>query len=286
MALTRTSLLNSWREALDRDPLERGVLDARVTHVRYSPRPYVLSHKLWYLRVPLADLDRLERRFMRRNRFGLFSLYDRDYGDSRKEPAAWIADAFKSTGARLPGDAEIVLVTLPRVTGFGFNPVSFWLCHDVDGALIAVLAEVNNTFGERHCYLCRKADGTPIGPGDEIEAEKVFHVSPFLPVDGTYKFRFIETSDRLAVSIDLYRDQRHVLSATIAGRLAALTSRALLARFLRRPFPAMQVVLLIHYHAARLYMRGLKPFAKPPPPDIFVTTGDVVTAPESRTERP
>ncbi len=146
--------------------------------------------------------------------------------------------------------------------------------------LTAVLAEVNNTFGERHCYLCRKTDGSAIGPNEEIVAEKVFHVSPFFPTDGEYRFRFIEKPDpRLHSHRSLSR--RHPCAhRTIGGRLSALTSQALLKSFLRHPFPTLQVVLLIHYHAARLYMRGLKIFSKPTPPGRLVTSsfGGPVTA--------
>jgi hypothetical protein len=247
---------------LHRDPIARGLLEARITHARFSPKPYALSHRLTYLHVPLADLGRLKRRFLGRNGWGLFSLNDRDYGDRGSDLSVWVRSAFDSVGAPMP-EGGITLLTLPRVLGFGFNPVSFWLCHDTRGALRAVLAEVNNTFGERHCYLCRKSDGSVVTAGDEVASEKVFHVSPFLPTDGVYRFRFVEKPDRIAIRIDLYREDRRVLSATIAGELSALTSAALLRSFLRHPFPTLQVVLLIHYHAVRLYMRGLNMVTTP-----------------------
>lgn len=255
----------------DESAIERGLLEARITHARFSPKPYTLAHNLTYLHVPVGDLAHLKRRFLARNGWGLFALNDRDYGNGGTGIDDWLRTAFDSVGANLP-DGEITLVTLPRVLGFGFNPVSFWLCHDRTGALAAVLAEVNNTFGERHCYVCRKPDGSPIGPDEEIVAEKVFHVSPFFPTDGEYRFRFIEKSDRVSFRIDLYRDGARVLTATLGGRLSMLTSRALLKSFLRHPFPTLQVVLLIHYHAARLYMRGLSIVSKPDPPGYLVTS--------------
>jgi hypothetical protein len=87
-------------------------------------------------------------------------------------------------------DGEVWLQCFPRVLGFVFNPISLWFCHDRAGKLIAVLAEVNNTFGERHNYLLTHADGRPIRDGETIERRKVFHVSPFMAVDGHYRFRF------------------------------------------------------------------------------------------------
>jgi DUF1365 family protein len=258
------------RGRLHGNPIARGLLEARITHARFAPKPYTLSHRLTYLHIPLVDLPRLKRPFLKRNGWGLFSLNDRDYGERGGDLTAWVRSAFDSVGAPMP-NGEITLVTLPRVLGFGFNPVSFWLCHDIHGDLRAVLAEVNNTFGERHCYLCRKPDGSVITGDDEVASHKVFHVSPFMPTDGEYRFRFIEKPGRIAIRVDLYREARRVLSATIAGKLSTLTSAALAKSFLRHPFPTMQVVLLIHYHAARLYMRGHRIFSKPDAPDHMVT---------------
>ena len=280
MALSMTSWLSQIGNVLHRDPVARGILDATVTHVRFAPGPYKLTHRFTYLHVPMTDLARLPRLFLARNGFGLFALNDRDYGDGKQPLGEWAAAAFKSAGADVP-QGRIDLLTMPRVTGFGFNPVSFWLYHDTIGALSAVLAEVNNTFGERHCYLCRKADGTPIGPHDEVSAEKVFHVSPFMPVDGRYRFRFAEKADRLSIGISLDRGNKLVFTANIAGQLGPLTSATLFKSFIRHPFPTMQVVALIHYHAARLYMSGHKFFSKPQAPKDLVSGSDARTAEEA-----
>lgn len=259
----------------------QGLLDARVTHVRHSPKRHELSYRVWYLHVDLDELDRLDRPFLHYNRRGIFSLHDADYGQDRQPLRTWLERAFASAGATLPTGARITLLTMPRALGFGFNPVSFWLVHDADGQLVSVLAEVNNTFGERHCYLCRRPDGEPIRPQDRLTAEKVFHVSPFLPVDGHYVFRFHERQDgKLAIFITLVRDGRDVLFASIAGDFAPLSSRALAWRFVRQPLPAMRVVMLIHYHAARLYLKGLRYFSKPAAPTALVTE---TTAPDTST---
>ena len=259
------------RDARDFAALPRGILDARVTHVRHQPRPYALSHKLWYLHIGLDELTRLPGALLGYNRGKLYSINDRDYGESGRPLARWIDDAFAAAGCGVPPAGRIALLTMPRIAGFSFNPVSFWLCHDAGGALRAVLAEVNNTFGERHCYLCRKDDASPITARDRLQAFKVFHVSPFLPVDGEYTFRFDESEERLGIFITLTRAGQRILFVSIAGRFAPLTSRGLLARFARAPLPAPLVVLLIHYHAARLYLRGIKLFAKPAPPTTFIT---------------
>jgi DUF1365 family protein len=286
MALAFNSRLRRLAPSMFRAPMARALVDARITHMRYEPRPYRLSHRLQYFYVPLSRLDTLARPFLARNRFNLYSLDDRDYGRSDRDIRAWVADAFACAGIDLPNDYDVSLLTLPRVLGFSFNPVSFWFCRDATGALRAVLVEVNNTFGERHCYVCRNPDGSALDPGAELVAEKVFHVSPFLAVEGTYHFRFLETADRILVAIDLRRDERRVMSAAIVGRLLPLTSASLIGAFFRTPLPSLKVLLLIHFHAARLYLAGLRPFSKPAPPSDLVSSSVPLQKPCTASEHP
>jgi uncharacterized protein len=250
--------------------IARGILHARIMHIRYAAKPYIFRHRLWYLALPISAAPKLDRAMIGYNKIRPFSLRQRDYGTGHEPLEAWVRRAFSEASADMP-DGEIVLLTLPRIFGVGFNPVSFWLCHNRDGKLVAALAEVNNTFGERHCYVVRKPDGSTISGGDELHARKVFHVSPFLPVEGDYAFRFSESADELAIRIDLRRAGKRVLTAAINGRFAPLSNRTLLGCFIRYPLPAVQVLGFIHYHAARLYMRGLKYFPKPSPPEALVS---------------
>jgi DUF1365 family protein len=250
--------------------LAKSIFHARITHVRFTPKPYVLSHRLWYLAVRLSDLHRLNRFMLGYNRRRLFSLSDSDYGRGKQSLEEWLRKVFEEAGTALPG-GEVVLVTLPRVLGIGFNPVSFWLCHDTAGQLIAVVAEVNNTFGERHCYLARNRDGSVITRRDTLRAEKVFYVSPFLPVSGEYNFRFDEQGEKLSIRIDVMRDGARVMCASISGHFSPLSNRALAVCFFRYPMPAVQVIGFIRYHAVRLYMQGVSIFAKPAPPDAIVS---------------
>lgn len=264
MRLTSPSLVRhlATRSKAEVRVVSGGLLDARVTHVRHKCTRYVLTHRLWFLRLPVSDLPHLPWPSLGYNRFAFAYVRDRDYGDGRMPLGDWVAEALRTDGAE-PPDGRIDLLTLPRVAGLAFNPVSFWLCHDRDGGLRAVLAEVNSTFGERHCYLCRKPDGSVIAEHDWITARKLMYVSPFLTVEGSYCFRFHEAADRLGIFISLVQDGRTVLFASIAGRLRPLTPRALLARLIRQPIPALRVLALIHMHAARLYLRGLRMASRP-----------------------
>lgn len=247
--------------------LERGLFDVRITHVRHADVPYALTHRAWYLNLPLDALRQLPWPWLGYNRFALASLRDQNYGRGKMPIRAWINEALAEAGL-VASDYQINLVTLPRVAGFSFNPVSFWLCHDLDGQLRAVLVEVNSTFGERHCYLCRKPDGAIIDAHDELSARKLMYVSPFFPIDGEYCFRFHEMRDRLGIFIRLVREGQTVLFASMVGRLIPLTVGTLLARICRQPLPAWRVLFWIHVHAARLYLKGQRilPNTKPERP--------------------
>jgi len=252
------------------ETIERGILDARVTHIRHAERRYVLSHRLSYLHIGLGDLGRLPRPWFGYNRRAVAVIRDRDYGPGKLRLGEWIAEALRAGNAVHPG-GRIALLTLPCVAGLAFNPVSFWFCHDPEGNLRAVLAEVNSTFGERHCYLCRKPEGGIIGPGDKLAARKALYVSPFLPVEGEYIFRFHEAGDRLGIFISLVRGGRTVMFASIVGRLIPLTARSALAQLARQPLPALRVLMLIHLHAARLYLSGLRLMPRPRAPRAMVS---------------
>ena len=150
--------------------------------------------------------------------------------------------------------------------GYVFNPVSFWLCHDRAGALRAVLAEVSNTFGEHHNYLVAHDDARPIAAGDWLSARKVFHVSPFFPVSGEYRFRFADRPERCAFRIDYEDGQGNSLVTSVSGAAQVANTAALLRAFFRYPWMTLGVMLRIHYHALRLWLKRVPFFAKPIPP--------------------
>ncbi|MBV0913333.1 DUF1365 domain-containing protein [Anianabacter salinae] len=203
-----------------------------------------------------------------RNRWNLFSLSDADHGGAPKSGsgAAWVREVLGAHGIGLD-PARIELLAQPRVLGHVFNPVSFWLCHDAAGALRVVVAEVSNTFGDRHSYLCHHDDLSPITSRDTLEARKVFHVSPFQDIAGGYRFRFDLRADRVGVWID-FRAGEERLYATLTGRRRPLTNRAILRACLRRPFGSRRVLVLIFWQALKLRLKGARYRNRPlPPPD-------------------
>jgi DUF1365 family protein len=246
-------------------------LDASIFHARHRPRRNAFRYNAVYLALPLAQLRRSRpSTLFSIDRPNLFGLRTSDYGDRNTPPETWIRSVLADR-ALTEADGEIILVTMPRVFGFVFNPVSFWLCLDQSGGLRAVLAEVNNTFGERHCYLCFHDDHRPIAPQDSLHTRKVFHVSPFIDVKGEYRFRFSYAPDRVVVAIDLFDDEGLLLSTTIGGVLRPLTTRQLLRALLTNPVLPFKVVGLIHYQALKLWIRRTRLFHKPTPPAVAIS---------------
>ena len=205
-----------------------------------------------------------------RNRRALTSLYDADHGGApgKGRGVIWLREVLAAHGLDLPG--RVLLLAQPRVLGHVFNPVSFWLCHGRDGSLRAVVAEVSNTFGDRHSYLCHHPDLRPIRASDWLTAAKLLHVSPFQRVDGGYAFRFDIRSDRIGIWID-YSCGRDGLLATLIGKRHPLGNAAILRACLRRPFGSRRVLALIHWQALKLWLKGALYRPRPQPPQDEVT---------------
>ncbi|MDU8910686.1 DUF1365 domain-containing protein [Aestuariicoccus sp. MJ-SS9] len=200
-----------------------------------------------------------------RNGGNLVSLHDRDHGGApgAGRGAIWAREVLEAHQVRAGG--PLMLLAQPRMLGHVFNPVSFWLAHDDSDRLIAVIAEVSNTFGDRHSYLCVKPDRSEIGPGDRLTATKIFHVSPFQPIEGGYVFRFDIREDRIGIWID-YTSQTGGLIATLTGRRRRLTNRSILWSALTRPLGARRVLALIHWQALKLWWKGARYRVRPTPP--------------------
>jgi DUF1365 family protein len=210
-------------------------------------------------------------RLFSRNRGNLASLHDADHGGAPGvgRGAIWVREVLSEHGLAA-ADGQILLLAQPRILGHVFNPVSFWLCHDLRGALRVVIAEVSNTFGDRHSYLCHHDDLRPITREETLAARKIFHVSPFQAIEGGYTFRFDITDSRIGVWID-YRAGNGRLLATLTGTRRPLTSAGLLRAMLRRPFGSRRVLGLIHWQAVKLWWKGAPFHSRPEPPAEEVT---------------
>ena len=228
-------------------------IKAHTYHGRKGPVSNAFRYAIDYVLIDLAADLHLPRLFSR-NRLNLMSLFDSDHGGAPKDGRglAWARDVL--TARNLPGQERILLLAQPRVLGHVFNPVSFWLCLDAQDKLRVVIAEVSNTFGQRHSYLCYKNDLSPITAKDRLRAQKIFHVSPFQPVEGDYRFQFDITAQRIGISIEYLRAGGGLI-ATLVGPRQPLSNVSILSGFLRRPLGSRRVLALIHWQAVKLWLR-------------------------------
>jgi DUF1365 family protein len=252
-----------------------------VMHRRSRPKAYEFVYRIFNL---VLDIDRLAEpparcRLFSHNRFNLFSFHDRDHGPrdgSALRP--WIDEQLAAAGLSHAG-ADIRLLCMPRVLGYGFDPLSIWYCHDAGGDLRAVLYQVKNTFGDQHGYLLPVGAnvganaGANVGGGNDYssapsdhEFDKIFHVSPLIAMDARYRIRTSSPDETLAVLIRESDDEGEFLVATLTGDRREMTDGALIRQFLRVPFMSLKVIVAIHWQAIRLILRGAKYNNRPEPP--------------------
>lgn len=247
-----------------------------VMHQRLRPLRHRLRYRVFSLLVDLDELPALHSRLrlFSLNRFNLFSLQERDYG-------AGTADSLRAHVDRQLLDAGLVaggpvrLLTMPRILGYAFNPLSVYFCHRPDGALQALLYEVNNTFGERHSYLIEVDGDAASAERIQQRCAKQFHVSPFLALAMDYTFYVTPpASDRqtLAVGVTAHDADGPVLVARMTTQRRPLTDARLLQAFVTHPLLTLKVVGAIHWEALRLWAKGAKVHPKPQPPAHSVST--------------
>jgi DUF1365 family protein len=254
-------------------------------HARTRPIRNVFHYPVFYLRLPLSQLNIIKLRGLSINRPGICQIQNRDHGpQDGSDLLIWARRLLAEHALSLVTDGgEIVLQTMPRLFGYVFNPVSFYFCYDATGHLRAVIAEVSNTFGERHHYVVAHEDHRPIQAHDRLIARKAFHVSPFFPLQGAYEFRF-GGSPESPVAIINYRantsDASTIESATnpdpnsglghyglrtwLRGQAVPLTSLSLHRALWRFPLLTFGVISRIHWQALRLWLDKVTFFTKPP----------------------
>jgi DUF1365 family protein len=255
----------------------------QIWHARLRPFRHDFRYSAFYVQIPLRTLGRSAsaiRDAASRGRSGgwgwginrpaLLSIHDQDHGDGRPL-LNWAEDVLQRSGIE-DADGEIWLQTFPRMLGYVFKPVSFWFCERRDGSLRAVIAEVNNTFGDRHVYVLQQAGGAIVN-GVTLHADKAFYVSPFFEVRGRYRFRFFKTptpnmtpgvtpqtpfSGRDLARIEYADDSGDLLLTSMSGNSRALTHPQALLAWMRYPLFSLGVILRIHWQAFRLWLKGAR----------------------------
>jgi uncharacterized protein len=247
----------------------------QVMHQRLRPRRHRLDYRLFSLLVDLDELPELHRRLrlFSLNRFNLFSLHERDYGagDGRSRRAQ-VDQQLRAAGLQAGGPLR--LLSMPRILGHVFNPLSVYFCHRADGSLQAILYEVNNTFGQRHSYLIAVDRGEDRGAVVAQACDKQFHVSPFLALDMRYAFRVEPPeTDRpgLRIGVSASDAQGVLLHARFDARRRALDDAGLARVFVSHPLLTLKVVAAIHWEALRLWIKGVAVHRLPAAPACPVT---------------
>jgi uncharacterized protein len=239
----------------------------QVRHTRLRPVRHAFAYPTFFLMLPLRSLRVQPASALARNRRALLSFYDQDHGNGSDDALQWLDDLLLQHGIDDAG-GEVWLHAYPRVLGYVFKPVSFWYCHRTDGSLRAVVVEVNNTFGERHCYLL---DNPRYGA--QLCADKVFHVSPFCKVEGSYRFRFMRTANdaKTVVRIDYDDTTGPLLQTSVSGSLQLLNAVSARRALLRHPLMTMGLIARIHWQAVKLFLKRVPFISKPASPSSFVT---------------
>ena len=247
----------------------------QVRHTRVRPTRHAFSYDTFFLLLPLRSLRAHPESAgaLAFNRRGALSFFESDHGDGRSlqdgGALAWL-DALLQAEGILDATGEAWLHCYPRVWGYTFKPVSFWYGHRADGTLRAIVVEVNNTFGERHCYLLDHPRY-----GVELQTQKVFHVSPFCSVAGRYRFRFVRSRqgerDRTVVRIDHDDEDGPLLQTSVSGELLALSPATVRRALWGYPAMTLAIIARIHWHALQLWLKRVRFHRKPEAPASIVT---------------
>lgn len=233
----------------------------KVFHARLFPKRNAFTYGIYYISIPISRLENLPIAY---NRFSALSFHDKDHGNmdgSNLENWARELLAIYNLGDI---NGEITLICMPRVLGYVFNPVSFWLCYDSEDNIRAVLCEVHNTFGERHTYVCAHDDKRPITKDDILAGDKHFHVSPFLKREGHYTFQFDFARENFDVRIDFYDGSgTKQLVTALKADLKPMNSKMLRRAIWAYPLVTFKAITLIHWQALKLISKGIKFIPKP-----------------------
>ncbi len=253
-------------------PFASGIYIGAVTHTRFSPTIHHLKYGVFQLLLDVDEIPLLSRKLslFSHNRINIFSHHDSDHADGKASPLRdYVEATLRAKGFAFSG-GRIQLLCMPRLFGFVFNPLSIYFCYDDIGILVAILYEVNNTFGQRHTYLI--AVDSMYGRPVRQTCRKILHVSPFMSMDMTYDFTMSEPGASLATKVDA-RDASGavVLTAAFSGTRREMTDAALLKALAAHPLLTVKVVTAIHFEAIKLWLKGMQLKALPPPPSEKVT---------------
>jgi len=264
--------------------LSSSLYRGQVYHKRLRPKVHALKYQVFSLLLSLDEIDELTERLwlFSRNRWNLFSFYDKDFGDSESgKHATGYAEANECETLKqyvfrkleTAGIAEkpdrIMLSCYPRVCGYAFNPLSLFYCFDANGRAFAILHEVHNTFGERHTYVLPVTDSSDEGDHDanaliQQNASKALFVSPFAHMNMRYRFQLNVPDEKQLVVIQAFDEAGHLLTASYSAQRETLSAVQLSKCFIRLPFMTVKVIGGIHWEAMKLWIKRVPWFSHQP----------------------
>ena len=227
----------------------------KVSHQRFFPISYRFIYRIFSIAV---DIDKLEEAFSQSriislNKWNLLSFYQKDFGSKGKISLRnWADQSLKKAGINSKVE-KIELFCFPRILGYTFNPLSIWYCYKND-KLIAAILEVRNTFKESYSYIinfCTKSSITG-------HASKSFHVSPFINMNSNYKFKLKITQSSRTISIHQYQNDELLLVANQFTKEVPFTSKSLLSAFFSIPLMTWKIIIMIHWQALKIWLKGAK----------------------------
>ncbi|MEK7485298.1 MAG: DUF1365 domain-containing protein [Planctomycetota bacterium] len=240
-----------------------------ILHQRHTPIQHPFRYGIYFLALDLDELDSLSSKsaWFGYNQMKPFSIYDNDYLGkmplSIKEKLIYWLKAYGISET----PERVLLVTMPRLFGYTFNPVNFYYCYRSGDEIFCMVVEINNTFGEKHLYfLPTSASASPNSLKYRFTREKAFHVSPFNPRIGDYAFTFAPPGDTLSLQINVHREKKPFFTSGIFCQARTLTKKNLLQTLKEYPFSPWLSTLRIGYQAFKLYFfHKLEFFDQPEP---------------------
>ncbi|MFK0299225.1 DUF1365 domain-containing protein [Brevundimonas sp. NPDC090276] len=238
-----------------------------VMHRRLRPKAHRLNYRVFWLLLDLAEIEGLDRRLrlFSRNRFNLISFHDRDHGDgSGTMLRPQIETCLGRAGIDI-GEGPIRLLTMPRVLGYVFNPISLYYCHHADGRLAAMVYEVTSTFGVRHAYVIPVLEEDQAAGLIRQGAAKALYVSPFMGMEMDYVFRGHAPGPRLDLTIDGLDAEGLLITAALSAERRPLEDHDLWSATVALPLMTLKVMAAIHWEALKLWIKGVRLTRQPQP---------------------